>query len=212
MRLCNVLKLSFPLRAETLEEASKEEENSLKLRNLSKTRWLARSESIRAVWISFEVIQNTLVDVSTSKSFDVKTKTQAFNLIWKLISTDFVISLIFLKNVMHRMHQMTETLQSPELNIIDTIAIVIIQSTVELLKKIKDDRHTMNQEINAGITFLRKVGNDDPEEEFQRKHRMRKAPIRFDPNQKTTAKVTLHQFHRGEVMKLLKMLIGNNLI
>ena len=162
MRLCNVLKLSFPLRAETLEEAFKEEENSLKLRNLSKTRWLARSESIRAVWISFEVIQNTLVDVSTSKSFDVKTKTQAFNLIWKLISTDFVISLMFLKNVMHRMHQMTETLQSPELNIIDTIAMVIIQSTVELLKKIKDDRHTMNQEINAGITFLRKVGNDDP--------------------------------------------------
>ena len=87
---------------------------------------------------------------------------------------------------------MTETLQSPESNITDTMA--IIQSTAVLLKKIRDDQDTVNQEINAGITFLRKVGNDDPEEEFQRKHRMRKAPIRFDPNQETTAKVTLHHF------------------
>ena len=81
---------------------------------------------------------------------------------------------------MHHMHQMTETLQSPELNIIDTMA--IIQSTVELLKKIRDDHNTMNQEINSGIRFPRKIGNDSPEEEFQQKHWMRKAPIRSHPN------------------------------
>ena len=51
--LCSVLKLLFSLRAEALEEALKEVESSLKLKNLSKTRLLARSESIRAVWISF---------------------------------------------------------------------------------------------------------------------------------------------------------------
>ena len=120
---------------------------------------------------------------------------------------------MFMKNVMHRMHQMTETLQSPELNIID--AMTIIQNTVEFLKKIRDDHDAMNQEINACITFLRKVGNDDPNKEFQRKHQTRKAPIRFDPNQDTTAKVTFHQFYQGEFMKLLNMLIeeyGNNLI
>ena len=78
------------------------------------------------------------------------------------------------------MHQMTETLQSPESNIIDAMA--IIQSTVESLKKIRDDHNTMNQEINAGIRFPRKIGNDSPEEKFQQKHRMRKAPIRSHPN------------------------------
>ena len=91
---------------------------------------------------------------------------------------------------MHRMQQMTETLQLLELNIIDAMA--IIQSTVELLKK-RDYHDTMNQKINPG--------------EFQRKRRMRKAPVRFDPNQETTAKVTLHQFYRGEFIKLLNMLI-----
>ena len=88
------------------------------------------------------------------------------------------------------MQQMTETLQLLELNIIDAMA--IIQSTVELLKK-RDYHDTMNQKINPG--------------EFQRKRRMRKAPVRFDPNQETTAKVTLHQFYRGEFIKLLNMLI-----
>ena len=33
-----------------------------------------RSESVHAVWISFEVIQNTLVEISTPNSFDAKTK------------------------------------------------------------------------------------------------------------------------------------------
>ena len=47
-----------------------------------------------------------------------------------------------MKNVMHRKHQMTETLQSPELNIIDAMA--INQNTVELLKKIRDDHDAMN--------------------------------------------------------------------
>ena len=72
--MCSVLKLLFPLRDESLEEASKEVESLLNLKNLSKTRWLARSGSIRVVWISFEVIQNTLVEISTSNSFDAKNK------------------------------------------------------------------------------------------------------------------------------------------
>ena len=56
-------------------------------------------------------------------------------------------------------------------------AMTITQSTVEFLKKMRDDHDTMNREIKAGITILRKVGNDDPEEEFQQKHRMRKASV-----------------------------------
>ena len=108
---------------------------------------------------------------------------------------------------------MTETLQLPELNMID--AMTITQSTVEFLKKMRDDHDKMNREINAGITILRKVGNDDPEEEFQQKHPVRKASVWFDPNQEITEKVTLYHFYRDEFMKLLNMLIeeyGNNLI
>ena len=101
---------------------------------------------------------------------------------------------MLMKDVMQCIHQMTETLQSPELKIVD--AMVIIQSTVQLLKKIRDDRDTVVQEINAGIiTLLKNVGNDDAEEEFQWKQQVRKAPIRFYQNQDTAEKITLHHFY-----------------
>ena len=53
-------------------------ENCLMFRNLSKTRWSARAESIQAVWTSFEVILDVL-HIVTNKA-DVKTKTQALGL------------------------------------------------------------------------------------------------------------------------------------
>ena len=35
-------------------------ENALQLRNLSKTRWTARAESVQAVWVSYEAIIKSL--------------------------------------------------------------------------------------------------------------------------------------------------------
>ena len=123
------------IRAEEFEETTKEVDNALKLRNSSKRRWIARSESIRAVWVSFDVILTTPSAMSKSRNFDANTSTQAVNLAWKIQSVDFVISVMFMKNIMHRMHHMTELLQAEELNIID--AMTVIESTVDLLKRIK---------------------------------------------------------------------------
>ena len=49
-------------------------ENSLQLRNLSKTRWTARSESVRAVWASLEAVLRGLQEVNI---FTVETKVKA---------------------------------------------------------------------------------------------------------------------------------------
>ena len=42
----------------------KQVENALKPRNLSKTRWVYRNESIEAVWNSFEEIRKGLTEVT----------------------------------------------------------------------------------------------------------------------------------------------------
>ena len=63
---------------------------------------------------------------------------------------------------------MMELLQAEELNIID--ATTVIESTVDLLKRIKDDADTMNKEMDAGIEFLQKLGVADPMEEYRQKH------------------------------------------
>ena len=107
-----------------------------------------------------------------------------------------------MKNIMRRIHQMTETLQLPELNIVD--AMTIIRAQLSCWRKLRDDHDTMNQEIDADITFLRKDGNNDPEEEFQRKQWMRKTQIQFEPNQETTAKITLQSVLPRQVYKAAK--------
>ena len=199
-------------RNEEFENTTEEVENSLKLRNLSITRWIARSESVVAVWISFETIQKTLNVIWESENFDKKTKDKAISLTWNLQSVDFVISLMFMKNIMPRMHQMTLALQSEELNIID--ALVIIESTVKLLKSIREDESAMNELIDAGIVFLRKISSEDPVNEFRWKHRRLPTPICFDKNPETTAEFQMHQFYRMEFYKFLDLIIkeyGENL-
>lgn len=52
-------------------------ENSLQLRNLSKTQWTARAQSIKFVWVSLDSIIKTLEDMSTSKCSDKNIRTQA---------------------------------------------------------------------------------------------------------------------------------------
>ena len=47
-----------------LRDHMKQFENTLKLRNLSKTRWVYRSESIEAAWSSFEAVRKALKEVS----------------------------------------------------------------------------------------------------------------------------------------------------
>ncbi|CAI6346415.1 unnamed protein product [Macrosiphum euphorbiae] len=47
-------------RSKDLTDRMKEIEGSLQLRNLSKTRWTARAESIKSVWISLDIIIETL--------------------------------------------------------------------------------------------------------------------------------------------------------
>ena len=85
------------------------------LRNLSKTRWSARAESIQVVWTSFEVILDVLHKV-TNKA-DVKTKTQALGLKKKMLSLGFIIALTFMKNVAYKTKSLVVQLQSVDLNI-----------------------------------------------------------------------------------------------
>ena len=85
-------------------------ENCLMLRNLCKTRWSARAESIQAVWTLFEVILDVLHKV-TNKA-DVKTKTQALGLKKKMLLLGFIIALMFMKNVAYKTKSLVVQLQS----------------------------------------------------------------------------------------------------
>jgi hypothetical protein len=198
-----------------LEENIKGVENALKLRNLSKTRWTNRAESIRAVWTSYELIINALSAIQNSGDFDNTTKVAAKGLYDKMMSIDFILSIMFMKNIMWKTKQMTEALQEEELNILD--AMTIIMATIDSLKRINEESHAMDDEIHAGIAYAGKLGGDPerPEAEFNRKHRVRRPPRRIDDNPDSQATLTMMQFYRREFKSVLETQIvqlGENLI
>ncbi|KAL4091808.1 hypothetical protein QTP88_026437 [Uroleucon formosanum] len=59
--------------------------------------------SIKAVWVSYEI-------------FDRNTRTKAFGINKKMHSFDFIVSLVFMKNIMYKLKSLTETLEAKSLS------------------------------------------------------------------------------------------------
>ena len=109
-------------------------------------------------------------------------------------------AIMFMKNIMIKSKQMTEALQTENLNVVDAMA--IIMATVESLKRINDDEKAMADEIQAGIVFAKKLGGN-PEAESSRKHRVRRPPRTIGDNSRTQAELSIFQFYRREFKKVL---------
>ena len=147
---------------------SMEVDNPLNLRNLSRTRWTARAKSIKSVWNSYEAILDSLSNLERSDDGSTASGLRA-----KLLRFDFIVTIMFMKNIMCKSKRMTETLQSQDLNVID--AITTVETTVKSLEITKNDINGMNAEIKAAASFAEKLGID-VDSDFLRHHRQRRAP------------------------------------
>eukprot|EP00102_Acyrthosiphon_pisum_P018532 XP_016655742.1 PREDICTED: zinc finger MYM-type protein 1-like [Acyrthosiphon pisum] len=180
-------------------------ENSLKLRNLSQTRWTARAEALKSLWTSYPIIIDALDNIVEENKIDKKTKNTAFSLSKKLVSVDFVVSLMFMKNIMYKLKLLTECLESAELNITD--ATLFISSTLKSLDIINSDTENMNNLIQSAVVFLRKY-DVDAEREFSVRHRRRIAPTKLDINRSNAFEFSFHSFYRKEFKMVLDKLNG----
>ncbi|XP_060881749.1 uncharacterized protein LOC132953246 [Metopolophium dirhodum] len=161
-------------------------DNVLQLRNLSKTRWTARAESIKAVWCSFEAICDSLHYISSHQdAYDRMTRTKAHGLNKKLHSFNFIVSLIFMKNIMYKLKALTETLETKHLSLVD--AATLIGTTIKILEEINLDTNSINNLIDSAISFSTTLGIN-PENDFKIHHRHKKPPTWLDKNSKTQAK------------------------
>ena len=122
------------------------------LRNLSLTRWTARAESLREMWISYEAVIEVLREISNDGSVDAKGKAAATGLLAKVLRVDFVVSLMFMRIILWKTKVLTESLQKENLSIVD--ALEAVNGTVKSLKEIrKDDEGILNQ-IQASTDVL----------------------------------------------------------
>jgi len=192
-------------RSITLDKALSKIEGSLKLRNLSKTRWTARAESLRAVWLSFEEIVSVLHEISTKSTIDKKTKVQALGLENKCLSIDFIIYMYFMNHIMYQMKILTETLETKDLNIVDTL--ILIDSSIKSLTETRNNSTLINELIASAKSFCLKL-DIDFDGDFKQHHRKRLKPKKIDSNQQSHVNLTYEDFYRKEFLQVLDTLIS----
>ena len=88
--------------------------------------------------------------LSTTKQ-TVKTKTQALGLKKKMLSLDYVVALMFMKNIAYKTKSLVVQLQSVELNIWDATGLV--HGTLSILQKLRDDDKMIDDQIEASVIF-----------------------------------------------------------
>ena len=180
------------------EVKNKDAEGALKLRNLSVTRWVARSESIVAVWESFDGIIAALE--KEIESADRKTKVKAKNLLAHIKCFEFIVALMFMRIVMVKTKILTKQVQAIELNIID--ASEALDATISTLKYLREKEEDINLQMEAAVAFSGQHGVV-AESEFATRHRHRVAPRRIDDTPENAVRFGLQAFYRKEFLQVL---------
>jgi hypothetical protein len=191
-------------RNKELKDKLEEIENASMLRNLSKTRWSARAESVKAVWRSLDAILDVLEILEGSK--DGETKTKAANLLNSVRNIDFIYGIMLLKNVMFKTKMLSDFLQGETVDAAG--ALVAMSSTDGVLKRMCADDNEIN-EIEAAIIVARNLGTE-PLADFSRLHRLRRLSHRLDDNPSTATPVLndITAFYKCEFFKFIDSLIS----
>ena len=179
-------------------------ENALALRNLSATRWTARAESLKAMWVSYDGVLDVLRKIDCSSSVDAKGKALATGLLANLLRVDFVVSLMFMRLVLWKTKVLTEVFQGENLNIID--ALNAIKATITSLEVIRGDDVGIRNQIEASVAVLSGKGVD-VNAKFSRLHRPRRQPRRLDDNPQSMAEIPISTFYDREFKAVLDIFI-----
>ena len=97
---------------------------------------------------------------------------------------------------------LTVQMQSPELNILDGLA--LIDHTVTSLERIRSTESELNDQIDASVKFAETLGSN-PVDEFAKKSG-RRISRRLDDNPGTSAVISLHASYRKCMIEVLDSL------
>lgn len=128
-----------------------------------------------------------------------------------MLNSDFIVCLLFLKNIFYKIKIITEILEKDDLNVVD--AINIMSSTLNSIKNIRTNEESVDNLIQSAIHFAIKL-EVYPESDFRKHHRRRLIPKKIDGNRDNSAEISFLQFYRKEFYSVLDCLISfldNNL-
>ena len=135
-------------RFDTLKEKIEELQEGLIMKNLSKTRWIGRAESIRAVWTSYEVIIDTL-DAIRDSAVDRDAILTASHLSEKPQSLEFHLSILFMKNIMYKLKIVVLEVQEIEQDIVSSLGALC--HTRDAILRIRNDEIALDGILKLAV-------------------------------------------------------------
>jgi hypothetical protein len=136
---------------------------------------------------------------------DAKVKATISGLLKNVKSFDFIVSLMFMKNIMFKTKILSEILQQEELNTVD--ALEMTKATVTSLERINNEETEMNDMIEAAVLYAKTSFQINAKEEITRSHRVRRIPRRNDENTQEVTAFTFYQYYTKEFKCVLDVLI-----
>ena len=130
----------------TIETASYD----LLLKDLCQTRWYARYEALNAVYLSFSALVQCLMKLE--EDGDAKSQYEAKGLLNKLLSFEFVVLLIFSRQVMASTNATTTQLQKEDLDILS--AVDMLTSLLILLQNLRNDDNSLMNIFAVTVIFI----------------------------------------------------------
>ena len=121
----------------------------LLLRDLCKTRWHARYEALNTVYLSFHELVQCLTELELDN--DTEIRYEAKTLLNKIISFEFVLLLMFMRQVMGATNATTTQLQQEDLDILSTID--MLSSLLVLLQEMRNDDVGFEKLMKVNILF-----------------------------------------------------------
>ena len=101
---------------------------------------------------------------------------------------------------------LTKEVQSVDINIVDILEAA--QATIAALRHLRGDETNLDNQVDAAVVFSAQY-EIDAEDGYQRNHRPRRKPRRFDKRPETTANLSFKSFYRKEFIQVLDVQIHN---
>ena len=155
------------------------------------------------MWASFEVIVDTLKVIQNHEKTDRDARKTASNLLDKLQSFEFYISILFMKSILYKAKILVLEVQEVNQDILASLD--AMKQTIEAMVNMRNDEVAVEGVSELASNKCKSYG-EDAEYEFRKKHRPRLPPARFDENRECSYSLNFAQFYRQEMYKVLDRL------
>ena len=143
-----------------LKENIEKLQEGLVMKTLSITRRIGRAESIRAVWQSYEILLDVLLEIQNYEESYRDARKTASNLLEKIQSFDFYFSILFMKSIMYKMKIVILEVQEIDYDILAGLD-AMCQTRNEMLR-IRNDEVGLSGIIIAALEKSSSFGIDAP--------------------------------------------------